>query len=491
LKLGEWIKHFLVYGMGIVLMNLLPALMVPIYTHRVPPSIYGVLELLNRSQEILLLILSFGLRSALLTFYQMGKDEPERQKGVYSTALEFLSSFGLAVVLLMMLGARSWSLLLFGTREYASAVVLILVGTYFETMFQMAVLYLQSELRSVLYVSIFTTRVLFALALNLLFVYRWRWGLMGILWATVIHTAAYAVAVSIYMFWRTGLRFDRKVLGEMLHFGAPVMIGALASFVLNNGDRYFLNHYRTPEEVGLYGLGYRIGILSMSLVLLPFGKIWSVTMVDISKKSDGALELGKIATYLMFACTFSTLGFSLLGPYLIRFLAERSYWEAYRVVPLVGAAYIFYSWTTVMDASFYVTKRTVYKIYSVSLAGVFVLLLYWGLIPRFGMMGAAWATLGGYVAYAALTACYAQRVYVIHYQLRRLTVLFVAALACYGLGTLIPITPVVIGITLRSLLILAFPLALWLGGFLKDEERRILGEHWQIFRLRYLGRAEI
>ena len=320
MKLGQWIKHFLVYGLGIVLMNLLPALMVPIYTHRVSPSIYGVLELLNRSQEILLLILSFGLRSALLTFYQMGKDEPERQKGVYSTALEFLISFGLAIVLLMMLGARTWSLVLFGTRAYASAVVLILVGTYFETMFQMAVLYLQSELRSILYVSIFTTRVLLALALNLLFVYRWRWGLMGILWATVIHTTAYAVAVSVYMFWRTGLRFDRKVLGEMLHFGAPVMIGALASFVLNNGDRYFLNHYRTPAEVGLYGLGYRVGLLSMSLVLMPFGKVWSVTMVDISKKSDGALELGKIATYLLFACTFSTLGFSLLGPYLIRFL---------------------------------------------------------------------------------------------------------------------------------------------------------------------------
>ena len=144
-----------------------------------------------------------------------------------------------------------------------------------------------------------------------------------------------------------------------------------------------------------------------------------------------------------------------------------------------------------MDASFYVTKRTVYKIYSISLAGAFVLLLYRWLIPRFGMMGAAWATLGGYAAYAALTAFYAQRVYAIHYQLRRLTVLFVAALVCYGLGTLIPITPVAIGITLRSLLILAFPFSLWLGGFLKDDERLLLLEHWQIFRLRYLGRAEI
>jgi O-antigen/teichoic acid export membrane protein len=472
-------------------MNLLPALMIPIYTYRVPPSVYGVLELLNRSQEILLLILSFGLRSALLTFYQMGNDDPERQKGIYSTALQFLSSFGLALILPMMLGARIWSKALFGTRAYSGAIVLILVATYFETVFQMAVLYLQSELRSVLYVSIFTTRALLAVALNLILVYWWRWGLTGILWATVLHTSAYAIAVVIFMFRHTGLRFDGKLLGEMLRFGAPVMIGAFGSFILNNGDRYFLNHYGTPADVGLYGLGYRVGVLSMSLVLMPFGKIWSVTMVNISKKPDGPFQLSNVATYLLFACTFATLGFSLLSPYLIRFFSERSYWNAYRIVPLIGAAYIFYSWTIVMDASFYLTKRTFYKIYSISIAGAVVMLLYWWLIPRFGMMGAAWATLGGYVSFAALTAFYAQRVYFIPYQLKRLSLLFFGALVSYEVGALIPITPVASGIIFRSLVTLAFPVALWLGGFLKDNERHALGEYGQILRLRYFGGAGV
>jgi len=306
-----------------------------------------------------------------------------------------------------------------------------------------------------------------------------------------LHSLLYAFAVVIYMFRRTGFVFDRALLREMLIFGGPVMIGAFASFLLNNGDRYFLNHYRTQGEVGLYGLGYRVGILSMSLVLMPFGKIWSVTMVDISKKPDGPFELGKIATYLLLACTFCTLGFSLLGPYLIRFFSERSYWDAYRVIPLVGAAYIFYSWTIIMDASFYVTKRTVYKIYSISLAGAIVVLLYWWLIPRYGMMGAAWATLGGYASYAALTALYAQRVYAIRYQMKRLAFLFVGAVIFYKIGALVPITPLSSGMILRSLVTLTFPFTLWLGGFLEDDERRALKHYWHIFRLRYLGGAEV
>lgn len=490
MKLGGWIKHLFVYGIGVVLLNFLPALMIPIYTNRVTPSIYGVLELLNRSQEILLLILSFGLRSALLTFYQMKNDSPEEQKLIYGTALQYLCGFALLAILLLMTGAGTWSSLLFQTRAYSGAVLLILAGTYFETIFQMSVLYLQSELKSVLYVSVFTSRVVVALFLNLLFVYWWRWGLMGILWATVLHTGGYAIGITIYLFRRTGFRFDRKLLTEMLWFGAPVMAGAFASFILNNGDRYFLNHYRTRAEVGLYGLGYRIGMLSMSLVLMPFGKIWSVTMVDISRKHDGSTELGKIATYLLLACTFSTLGLSLLSPYAIRFLSAPSYWDAYRVVPVVGAAYIFYSWTTIMDASFYVTKRTVYKIYSVSIAAGIIMLLYWSLIPRYGMMGAAWATLGGYASFAALNAYYAQRVYFIKYEIVRLGALFLLGVAFYEAGAHVPITPVLTGLLLRLIITLAFPVALWLGGFLTDDERRAIGEYWQTFRLRYLRGTE-
>jgi len=489
-KAGSWLKHFFVYGLGVILMNVLPALMIPIYTHRVTPAIYGVLELLNRSQEIILLIISFGLRSALLTFYQMGKDNPQQQQRIYSTALQFLGTFGLVSISLLMLGSTLWSRLLFGTQEYVAAVVLILAGTYFEMIFQMAVLYLQSELRSVLYVTLFTTRLLLAVALNLLFVYWWRWGLMGILWATLIHTALYAIGTLIYVFRCTRFASDRKLLMEMLHFGAPLMISAFSGFLLNNGDRYFLNVYCSRADVGIYGLGYKIGMLSMTLVLMPFGKIWSVTMVDISKRADGPRELGKIATYLLAASAFSTLGFSLLGPYLIRFFSERSYWDAYRVIPIVGASYVLYSWTTIMDASFYLKKRTVYKIHSITFAGLAIVLLYWLFIPRFGMMGAAWATLGGFAIFAVLTAFFAQRVYTIHYELGRIAVLFLLGVAFYELGKLVAIEPLALGIALRSIVTLGYPLTLWIGGFLNAEERKAIGEHWRSLRLRFLKSRE-
>jgi O-antigen/teichoic acid export membrane protein len=491
LRLGHWLKHFLVYGLGVVLMNLMPALMIPIYTYRVTPAVYGVLELLNRSQEILILILSFGLGSAVATFYQMERGNAAAQKALYSTAVQYVAGFSLAVILVLLPFSSGISRLLFGSKAYGSAVVLILISTYFEVMFQSGILYLQSELRSILYVSTYTARSVLGILLNLVLVFWWRWGLMGILCATLIHTSIFGTGVIIYMFRHTGFCFERKLIRELLTFSAPLMIGGFSMFMLNNGDRYFLEVYRSSSEVGLYGVGYRLGTIALALLMYPFTKIWSVTMVDISRQPDGPTELGRIATYLVAACIFTTLGLSVFGPYLVKLMAERSYWEASRLIPIVGFAYIFYAWSVVMDASFYVTKRTVYKIFDVTLAGAVVTVLYRWLIPHYGMMGAAWATVGGFASFAAFKAFFAQRVFRIHYELGRIAWLFVIGILLYEAGAHLPMSPVTIAIAARACVVSAFPIVLWRAGIITQGERNALGGYWQTFRVRYLGGAEV
>src|SRR5205085_9962369 len=107
---------------------------------------------------------------------------------------------------------------------------------------------------------------------------------------------------------------------------------------------YFLNIYTSRDEVGIYGLGYRLGQISSTLVLLPFGKIWSVVMVNIAKADDGPQQLGRISSYLVAALVFVNLGVSLFAPYAIWTLAAPAYASAYVVVAPIAAAYLFYSW---------------------------------------------------------------------------------------------------------------------------------------------------
>lgn len=490
MTLRAWVKHFLVYGLGVVLMYALPALMIPIYTYRVTPSIYGVVELLNRSQDILLIILSFGLGSAAATFYQMRRGDAEGQKTLYSTCVQYIAAFSFAIVVILLPFSARISKLLFGSPIYAKAVVLILLSTYFEGLFQAAVLYLQSELRSVLYVSTFTARSIAAISLNFVLVFWWRWGLMGIVWATFLHTSLFAIAVAAYMFRCTGFHFDRKLMRELLAFGAPLVVGGFAMFVLNNGDRYFLEAYRSSADLGIYGVGYKLGTVALALLMYPFMKIWSVTMVDIARSPDGPKDLGRIATYLIAGGVFITLGVSLFAPYVVRLVAQKSYWAATSLIPVVGLAYIFYAWSVVMDASFYITKRTVYKMIDVTLAGLVVLGLYWWWIPSHGMIGAAWATVGGFAAFAGFKLYFAQKVFRINYEYGRIAWLFVAGSIIYVLAARFPDSWSTLDIGVRLIAALLFPVALWIGGFLEDDERRAMEGYWQTFRMRYLRNTE-
>jgi O-antigen/teichoic acid export membrane protein len=488
LQIRQWVKHFLVYGSGVILMNVVPFVLIPIYTHAVTPQEYGVLELLNRSQELLLLLVSLGLRSTLLTFYQMEKDRPERRKKLYSTALQFLMASSFLMLLVAGMFSKTGSELLFNASGYSKAIILILISTYFESLFQTAALYLQSEIKSELYVTVFASRAVFSVLVNLVLVSYMGWGLYGILWATLTQTFISTALLLVYTFIKTGTGFDPSLARDMMRFGLPLVPGAFAMFALNNGDRYFLNAYATQADVGIYGLGYRLGMLTMSLVLMPFGKIWSATMVDISRQTDGPVRLGRIATYLLAASAFSTLGVSLFSPFALRLLTTPVYWDAYKVVAVVGAAYIFYSWTVIIDASFYITKKTAYKSIILALSCAVVLPMYGILIPRYGTMGAAWATLLGFAAFAAISGFYGQRVYRINYESGRIAGMFAIATALYLLGTVIPPEKWTMSILFRALVSFAYPVVLWVF-FATVDERHAMIEYVSSFK-KYFSERE-
>jgi O-antigen/teichoic acid export membrane protein len=90
------------------------------------------------------------------------------------------------------------------------------------------------------------------------------------------------------------------------------------------------------------------------------------------------------------------------------------------------------------------------------------------LIPPYGMMGAAVATVAAYgVMFVAMT-WYAQRVFPVPYQWRRVVTAAGAAVALLLAGKAVG------GLAAALALTLAYPLALLLLGFFLPEERRTL-----------------
>lgn len=469
MKATQWLKHLVTYGSGVFMLNALSFLLLPIYTRQIPPADYGVFDLLNRNRELLSVVLSLGMGMAVLTFYQLEKNNPARQRMVFSTALEGWAALSVILLSIFMLLAGPISWLLFRTPAYAWAVRLMLLTGGAELMFSLGLLYMQARLQSAHYIAMNVGRLVLVLAANGVLVLWLRWGLLGILLSGLLPTAAVA-ALIVLLVLRQSVSFDWDLWKKMVVFSLPFIPGSVFLFVLNNGDRYFVSIYGGLTVLGWYGLGYKIGRLVELAVATPFRNVWSAVMVDTAHQNEGAQSIARISTYLTLAYVAAGLALSLFGPQVLAIITTRSYAESYQVVPLVTLAYLFWSLTAVADVAFYATRKTRVKPVLLGAAAAVSLLLYALLIPRFGMMGAAWATMVSFFFLAVITWIAAQRYLPVRYEYGRMAQIVAVAVALYMIGRPLAAEGGVSGFLWALLMVALFPAALYFTRFLNERE---------------------
>jgi O-antigen/teichoic acid export membrane protein len=432
MKSSNWGRHLATYGLGQVLLNAFSFILLPIYTHRLTPADFGVLEILGRSADVLQMVLACGLFMATLSFYQHESGDPQAQTRVFPTAIRGVCVAGGAAVLLLMQWATSISSTLLGSAAYGWAVRLLLVTTLFEVLFQVGVLFLQARLKSGLFVVLTVTRLLFGIGITIALVTALNWGIRGVLVANLLHTILFAVIGCAYVVRENGFEFDRRLLKEMVALGLPLLPSGVLMFVLNNGDRYVMQSTRGATELGLYALGYKIGRLGVMFVLTPFLKVWGAVMIQHAQKEDGQNRLPEVATYFIVAYTTFSQALAMSADEILHLIAPSAYWSATSVVPLILLSYLFWGLSTIADTAFYVKKNTKSKPFLMAVGAFVSLALYFLLIPRYGMMGGAWATLGGFFVFYVVTTIVAHRTMPIRYEYGRMLVMIILGCVLYA-----------------------------------------------------------
>lgn len=474
----QWLKHLSIYGVGIFLLNALSFFLLPIYTHRITPGDYGVLELLNRSRDILVIVMTCGMGMATLTFFQLEGKDPNLQKKVFSTAIRGMFLSGGVLVLSLQFCSRWISAMLFYSPAYFWAVQLALWTGLFELVFQIGLISMQARFKSILYVFLTVGRLIFGMAVNIVLVVWLNWGLKGILVASLAHTVLFAFLAAAFVFRGVGFGFDWHLWREMLRFGLPFIPGSFFLFVLNNGDRYFLEAYRGTTELGIYALGYRFGQIATLVVLTPFLKVWGSVMIGTSDQPNGREHVARIATYFALAYSGVSLALSLWGPFLVRLLTGPGYWTGFSIIPIVALAYLFWGLSTITDTAFYVTKKSHLKPFIMGTAAAVCVILYAVFIPRYGMMGAAAATLMSFVFFAVLTWMVAYRYLPVRYEFGRLIKIVGAASFVYAIGYRISVGTSWVNVLGSAVLWTLYPVILYLLRFPTSEERLRLQSLW-------------
>jgi O-antigen/teichoic acid export membrane protein len=416
-------KHTLVYTAGIILGRIASFVMLPVYTRYLTPADYGVLELLGMTIDVIGMITGVGIVAGVFKFYSEENDRAEKN-AVISTAALSVAGLATATGVVGLAVAPALSKLVFGAESNPLYLRLYFLVYLIQNFEYLPFLLMRAENRSVLFVTVNFAKLIVLVLLNILFLVHFQMGIVGILASNIIATTAVATGLTGYLIRRVGIRFSKEKFRRMLRFGSGIVPWSLASFVLVFSDRFFLNYYTNTATVGLYALAYKFAWMLTVLAYTPFETIWTAQRFEVAKQPDAQAVYARVFRYMNLVLGAIALVLCLFIRDFLSLMSSPEFLPAYRLVPLLVAAQIVFTWAAYWSTGIYISGRTkVMATGSIVLVGITLLLNYL-LIPWLGAFGAAWATLGAYAARFFWTYHFAQRDYPIRYDWTEMTKLY-------------------------------------------------------------------
>jgi O-antigen/teichoic acid export membrane protein len=256
----------------------------------------------------------------------------------------------------------------------------------------------------------------------------------------------------------------------MLKFGIPLIPAQIGAFIVHLSDRFFIKGYCSIADAGLYSLGYRFGALPSHFISAPFNQTWQPRRFEVYKHEGSEKVFGQIFTYFLFLMFFAGLVISVLTKDVLMIIADESFWTAYKIVPIIVLATTVFSFHYHLNMGILIAKKTKYLAYINFSNGILILLLNFLLIPRYGIYGAAYATLIAFIYKVTLTYYFSSKYYKIHFEFVRIGKLLITSAIIYISTLPIQYSSGYINFLIKSGVILFYPVFLLGIGFYTKEE---------------------
>ena len=250
-RLKELLRHSAVYGLGSIVARVLGVLLLPLYTRYLTPGDFGLIETLVALSAVLTALVAQAMKSAFFRFYFDSADVARRLL-VVRTTFWYVLAASTAVLIAGVVLAQPISWLLFGSRNHDGLVVAAFVGLWASLNYEQMTSLFRVEQRSSAYVTATLANVAITIAATVLLVVVYDKGPLGVLVGNFTGTLAVYAALLAYSRRSLGLQFDRSLLRAMNRFGLPLVPSAVALWLTNFIDRFFLVKLADMQEVGLY-----------------------------------------------------------------------------------------------------------------------------------------------------------------------------------------------------------------------------------------------
>lgn len=433
------------YGLSSIVGRFLNYLLVPIYTRVFAPEAYGVVSEFYAYATFFNVVFTYGMETALFHFSRKS-DNPGF---IYKNALSAItfSSILLSGLLILFSQPIATAAGYKAHPEYISWFALILA---FDAICSIPFAELRLAEKAKKFASFKLLNIIFNIGLNLFFLVFAK-GLyeegsktgkllynpeIGVGYVFISNLAASALSLVLFSssLKKITTKIDGVLVKKMLRYALPLMIAGFAGMINETLDRAIYKYLVPNKSVALHQLGiysacYKVAVV-MTLFIQTFRYAAEPFFFSHSKKEKGRGLNAVVLNYFMATCCVIFVIVMLYINLFMYFVGEE-YRAGAAVVPVLLMANLFLGVYIYLSLWYKLSGETHYGAWFSIIGAIITIGLLLFLIPAFGYMGAAWATLICYGIMMVMSYITGQKKYPIPYDIKALTLLLVSAILTY------------------------------------------------------------
>ncbi len=431
-SLRRLLRESTLYSIGNIAPKLGAFLLLPVYVRFLSQADYGALALLTSVAGVLGIVYHLGTDAALmrLHFDRSGRD----QARLYSTVTIFSMAMAGGLTLLLTVAVGPFFQELFaGTPFIPLGLLALLLAAVGSITYVPSTLY-RATGQAARFLRLNVGSFVISSTISVVLVTVFGFGAAGVLTGQLIATTGVMIVALVVVSRMGAWTFDGRTLRGALALGLPMLPHALSAWALRLADRWLIAVFigvsalEARAQVGVYAVGYQLGYV-VGIAITSFNAAWSPYFFRIGYRPSAPELYKQMTSVVIGGFLVIAVGVSSLAPEIVAVVARPGYEPAADVMPLIAFASIFQGLYVMFVTVVFLTKRTgplAFITFSAATLNVGANAL---LIPRFGIMGAAWATLLAYAGFAAGTYLLARRQYPMRIDWARLVVLGLTAAA--------------------------------------------------------------
>lgn len=387
--MSVFIKRFVGFSIGPIIGAIISFLTVPITTYFIAPEEFGKANMISVVQTMILSFIYLGLDQAYTREYHIESNK----KVLFQNALFLPLISSILISFVMIIFQRQTSIFLFDSPQYGYVTIFFSFTIISMVIERFILLSIRMEERTIEYSSFNILIKLSILILTIVFLLLGDRNFLSVVYATIFGQLISDLILCIK--YRRLFLFDKEFINQtlikkMLKFGLPLIIASTVSSLLNTSGRFFLRHYSTYEDIGIYTAGLKVSGL-ITIAQVAFTTFWVPTAYRWFKEEKSFKHFKAVSDTVLLLLTIFLFILLLFKDIIIKILSPE-YAQAALCIGLLSLVPILYTLSETTTLGIVFSGKSVLNLWVSIISLIPNIFLNLLLVPKLGVIGASMAT---------------------------------------------------------------------------------------------------